>query len=212
MNREQKAAAIEEIAQELIESEAVVAVNYRGVTVSQAAELRGKLREADARLRVVKNRLTLRATEKAGASDLDELLTGPTALTLIKGDMAAAAKALADFSSEHEALQIKGGLMDGAAIDASQIGAIAKLPSRDVLNGQLVGVVSSPLSGLVRTLNALVGGLASQLGQIRDQGLVGGDAPEPEAPAEEPAADQAAVDPDPGTDEPAAEGADDDQS
>lgn len=116
---------------------------------------------------------------------LKELLTGPTALTFVRGDAALAAKALADTARATQVLEFKGGVMNGAAISAADVQAIARLPSRDVLYGQLVGMVASPLSGLARTLNAFVGGLATALGQIRDQGLVGGEVPAPAPAAEE---------------------------
>jgi large subunit ribosomal protein L10 len=192
MNRDQKAAAIAEIATEIQESSAVFAVDYRGISVPQAAELRAKLRDADTRFRVVKNTLTERAADQAGAESLKALLEGPTALAFVRGDAASAAKAIADYARATDLLPFKGGLMDGDTLDPEQIRAISRLPSREVLYQQLVGVVASPISGLVRTLNALISGLAVQLGQIRDQGLVGGDAPaaEPEAAAEEPPAEE----------------------
>lgn len=192
MNREEKAAVVDRIAGELESSQAVFAVDYRGITVSQVAALRAKLRAADATFTVVKNSLTERAADKAGAEALKPILEGPTALTFVRGDAAAAAKALTEAQRETEVLAFKGGLMDGQALSADDIRAIAKLPSREVLYGQLVGLVASPLGGLVRTLNGLIQGLAVQLGQIRDQGLVpaAGSAPA----AGEGAGEQAAAD------------------
>jgi len=211
MNREQKAAAIAEIAEQIQGSEAVYAVDYRGISVPQAAELRTKLREADASFRIVKNTLTERAADQVGAEDLKALLQGPTALTFVRGDAAAAAKAIADYAkTTDELLPFKGGLLNGAALDPAQIGAIAKLPTRQVLYGQLVGVVASPISGVVRTLNALIQGLASQLGQVAEKKESGeipsGDAPkasaeEASAQAPEPAAEETPAD----APEPAAE-------
>ena len=200
MNREQKAAAIEEVAGQIKESEAVFAVDYRGISVPQAAELRTRLTDAGARFRVVKNTLTERAADEAGVEPLKEVLEGPTAFTFVSadgGDVALAAKALATFRREHDVLAFKGGVMNGDALTVDQLEALSKLPARDVLHGQLVAMIASPITGLVRGLNALISGLAIQLGQIRDQGLVGGDAPaeeaaaEEEAPAEEPAAEEA---------------------
>ena len=200
MNRDEKAAVIDQVADQIQESQAVFALDYRGITVAQAAELRANLREADASLRVVKNTLTELAADKAGAEDLKAFLDGPTAFTFVRGDAAMAAKALAAFRKEYELLEFKGGTMDGAEVTADEIVAISKLPSRDALNQQLVGVLAYPIGGLARTLNQLIQGLAVQLGQIAEQGLVGGDAPEPEpeaeapaeeAPAEEPAAEEA---------------------
>jgi large subunit ribosomal protein L10 len=169
MNRDQKAAAIAEIAAHIDESHAVFAVDYRGISVPQVAELRSQLREADASFKVVKNSLTERAADQVGAETLKALLEGPTALTFVRGDIATAAKAIADYGRATQLLPFKGGLMDGAAIDPDQIRSLSRLPSREVLYGQLVGVVASPVSGLVRSLSALIGGLASALGQVREK-------------------------------------------
>jgi large subunit ribosomal protein L10 len=184
MNREQKAAAIEEISREIEEAQAIFAVDYRGISVPQAAELRVKLRDANASFRVVKNSLTERAADNAGAEQLKQLLQGPTALTFVRGDAAVAAKAVADYARATSLLPFKGGLMDGQSLDAQQIGQIARLPSRDVLYGQLVGLVASPIGGLVRTLNALIGGLAIALGQVAEK-KESGEIPAGEAPASE---------------------------
>jgi large subunit ribosomal protein L10 len=169
MNRDEKAQAIEEIAAQIEGAEAIFAVDYRGISVPQAAELRGKLREADASFRVVKNRLTKRAAEQVGERRLGELLQGPTALAFVRGDTALAAKAISTFSREHEILAFKGGFMDGTSLDQDQFRSIARLPAREVLNGQLAGVVASPLTGLVRGLGSMVSGLASQLQQLQEQ-------------------------------------------
>lgn len=176
MNREQKVAVVEEIAGQIEDAQAVFAVDYRGISVTQAAELRARLRDADASFRVVKNSLTERAADKAGADGLRALLDGPTALTFVRGDAAVAAKALSDVARATQLLAFKGGLMDGGELSADDVRSIARLPARDVLYGQLVGTVAAPLTGLVRGLNALIGGLAIQLQAISDQGLVGGGA------------------------------------
>ena len=184
MNRDQKAAVIEEVAGQIQEADAVFAVDYRGISVPQAAELRTKLRDADASFRVVKNTLTERAADQAGADGLKELLDGPTAMTFVRGDAAAAAKALRDFRRATQLLEFKGGWMNGEALTAEAIDAIAQLPSRDVLYGRLVGMVASPLTGLASAMGGLIGGLARQLQAMADQGLVGGDALAPAASAE----------------------------
>jgi large subunit ribosomal protein L10 len=191
MNREEKSAAIQEIAAQIEESEAIFAVDYRGISVPQAAELRSKLREADASFRIVKNRLTKIAAEKAGEERLAELLQGPTALTFVRGDTAQAAKAISTFNKEHEVLTYKGGFMDTTSLDEANFRSIALLPSRDVLNGQFAGVVASPLTGLVRGLGSMIQGLALQLGQIAEKGLVTGETPVAAEPkAEEPPAEE----------------------
>jgi large subunit ribosomal protein L10 len=211
MNRDQKAAAIEEVATQIQESEAVFAVDYRGISVPQAADLRTRLTDAGARFRVVKNTLTQRAADQAGVESLKEYLEGPTAFTFVvgDGDVALAAKALATFRRETNLLTFKGGVMGGDPLSAEQLEALSRLPARDVLHGQLVGMIASPITGLVRTLNALISGLAIQLGQIAEQGLVGGDAPAAEAPADEAPAEEAAAEEAPAeeAEEPAAEAA-----
>ncbi len=181
MNRDQKAAVIEEVAREIDAADAIFAVDYRGISVKQSADLRGRLEDAGASFRVVKNRLSLRAADQAGADGLKSLLEGPTALTFVRGDAATAAKTLAGFRREHGLLVFKGGTLNGDALSAEEVEAISRLPSRDALYGQLVGVAASPLSGLVRGLAGLISGLGSQLRQIEEQGLVGGAA----APAAE---------------------------
>ncbi len=173
MNRDEKTATIAEIAAQIEGSEAIFAVDYRGISVPQAAELRSKLRDADASFRVVKNRLTKLAADKAGEERLAELLKGPTALTFVRGDTALAAKTISTFNREHDVLAFKGGFMESLSLDEDRFKSIARLPSRDVLNGQFAGVVASPLTGLVRGLGSMISGLAIQLQQIQEQGLVG---------------------------------------
>jgi large subunit ribosomal protein L10 len=178
MNREEKSQTIQEIAAQIEGAEAIFAVDYRGISVPQAAELRSKLREADSSFRVVKNRLTKRAAEQVGEERLADLLVGPTALTFVRGDTAAAAKAITTFNKEHDILTYKGGLMGETVLDEAAFRSIARLPSREVLVGQFAGIVASPLTGVVRGLNALIQGLATQLGQIAEKGLVNGEVPD----------------------------------
>jgi large subunit ribosomal protein L10 len=197
MNREEKAAVVEEIAAQIEGADAIFAIDYRGISVPQAAELRSRLREADASFRVVKNRLTKLAAEASGQEELKELLDGPTALTFVRGDTATAAKAISTFNREHEVLTFKGGFMEGQSLDEQMFTSIARLPARDVLNGQFAGVVASPLTGLVRGLGSLLSGLAMQLGQIAEQGLVSGEAPAEEATGDESPAEEAPAEAEP---------------
>jgi large subunit ribosomal protein L10 len=191
MNRDEKAAVVDEIAGQLNESDAVFAVDYRGITVTQAAQLRTKLRDADTSFRVVKNSLSELAADKAGADGLKPLLKGPTALAFVRGDAAMAAKTLSDTARQLHLLEFKGGLMNGNALSAADVQSIARLPAREVLYAQLVGTVAAPLTGLARGLNALISGLAIQLKAIADQGLVSGTG----AAAEPTSAAEAAVEP-----------------
>ena len=215
MKREEKSAVIDALAEDLGAAEAIFAVDYKGISVPQAAELRSKLRESDAQFKVVKNRLAKLAAAKAGTENIDDLLQGPIALTLIKGDPVVVAKTITTFTKEHEVLSYRGGIMDGAPLDVETFQAIARLPGRDILYGQLVGLTASPLTGLVAGLSNLISGLGRQLAQIAEQGLVTGEAPaaeepepEPEAPepeaAEEPAAEETS-EPDAGSGSDAAE-------
>jgi large subunit ribosomal protein L10 len=197
MRKDQKAEKIDQIAAHLGEARAVYAVDYRGLSVPQAAELRASLRQHDATFRVVKNTLTLRAADKAGMEQLKELVAeGPTALTFVRGDAALAAKVLDAFSRRANVLEVKGGLLEGRVLAPDEFRSLARLPSREVLTAQFAGVVASPLTGLVRGLGGMVAGLAIALAQVRDQKeaagppSAGGESP-PEVPAEEPASDTA---------------------
>jgi large subunit ribosomal protein L10 len=216
MNKEQKQQVVEEIAERLGDAEAIFAIDYRGISVPQAAELRGRLREADASFNVVKNRLAKLAAEKAGREGLDELLEGPTAITYVRGDVVTAAKAISTFNREHDVLAYKGGFMDGDVLDEARFTALSRLPALDVMRGQLVGMAASPLTGLARGLGSMLSGLAVALGQIQEQGLVGGGeeaapAAEEEEPAPHPAAETEGADLEE-SDEPAAEPESSDES
>jgi large subunit ribosomal protein L10 len=201
MDRAQKEQVVEEITARLNDAEAIFAIDYRGISVTQAAELRGALSEADASFNVVKNRLAKRAAEQAGREGLDDLLEGPTALTYVKGDVVTAAKAISNFNREHEVLTYKGGFMNGDALDEERFKSLARLPAVEVMHGQLVGTVAAPLNGLVRGLGSLLSGLAVALGQIQEQGLVGGEEPsagsdpEPESAGSDPTGEAESAEP-----------------
>src|SRR5919204_912800 len=117
MNKEEKTAVVDELAERLGDASAIFAVDYRGISVPEAAELRTRLSEADATFRVVKNRLAKRAAEKAGTAELEELFEGPIALTFVKGDAVVAAKAIATYARQTQTLEYRGGLMDGEPLD-----------------------------------------------------------------------------------------------
>src|SRR6201995_1277653 len=187
MNKEQKTAVVDETGEQIESAQAIFAVDYRGISVAQAADLRTRLREADARFRVVKNSLSERAADQAGAGRLKPMLVGPTALAFVNGDAALADKALNDAARQFNLLEFKGGVLNGTALTADDVRSIARLPAREVLYAQLVGTVAAPLTGLARGLNALIGGAGTQLHAIGGQGLVRGEAPAPaaEAPATE---------------------------
>jgi large subunit ribosomal protein L10 len=169
MRKDQKEKAVEEIAAQIAEAAAIYAVDYRGLTVSQAATLRASLREAGARLRVVKNTLTLRAADKAGAEPVKDLVEGPTAFAFVVGDPAAVAKALDAFARRERVLELRGGLLNGELLSGDAVTQLARLPGRDQLNAQVAGLVAAPITGLVRGLGSLLSGLAVTLGQLQEK-------------------------------------------
>jgi large subunit ribosomal protein L10 len=191
MKKEHKAEVVEQIAAQLQGATAVYAVDYRGLTVTQAAELRSNLRDAGTSFRVVKNTLTLRAAEKAGVDPLKPMVEdGPTALAfVVDGDPALAAKVLDTFARRAQVLELKGGVLAGEVLDVEQLRNLARLPTRDQLNAQLAGVVASPLTTLVRGLGALLSGVAIALEQVR--AIRETEAPAPAAPAAPEAAAEA---------------------
>jgi large subunit ribosomal protein L10 len=169
MKREEKAQVVESIAAQITEAEAIYAVDYRGLSVPQAATLRESLRAADTSFRVLKNTLTLLAAEQAGAEGVKELVEGPTAFAFVRGDPALAAKALDVFARRENLLEFRGGLLAGELLSADRLKELARLPGREQLNAQLAGVVAAPVTGLVRGLGGLLSGLAVALGQVREK-------------------------------------------
>jgi large subunit ribosomal protein L10 len=185
MKKEDKAKIVEELAGQIAAAEAIYAVDYRGLSVTQAARLRASLRETDSSFRIVKNTLTLRAADQSGGdtgSHVKTLLEGPTALTFVQGDPALAAKALDAFARAERLLELRGGVLGGRPMSAEEVRTIARLPARDQLNAQFAGIVASPLTGLVRGLGSLLSGLAVALGAVRDKKLA--EAPDEAAAAE----------------------------
>jgi large subunit ribosomal protein L10 len=153
--RADKVAVVREISQKLADSQAVFVTEYRGLTVSQLANIRTALRPADAQLVVYKNTLAKLAVREAGLDGLDELLVGPTALTFVKGDVAGAAKALRDSSKTLPALVVKGGVLGDAALSDTDVMALADLPSRDELLASFAGALQAPLVKTAGLLQAL---------------------------------------------------------
>ena len=212
MNKEQKAEVVEQIAAQIKGAAAIYAVDYRGLSVTQAADLRTSLRQAETSFRVVKNTLSLRAADQAGVEPLKALVQeGPTALAFVAGDPAVAAKALDTFARQSQVIELKGGVLDGMPLDIEQLRHLARLPGRDQLNAQLAGVVASPLTGLVRGLGALLSGLAIALGQVQEKRAAEApatEAQEPPAAEEAPAEEEAAEAEEAQEAEPAAEASD----
>jgi large subunit ribosomal protein L10 len=168
MNREEKARVIEELSEKLRGSSAVL-VDYQGMDVAQSTQLRARSREAGVEFVVAKNTLTRMAAGEAGVEDLSEFLVGPTALAF-SDDPVASAKLMAEFADQVESFNLKGGLLEGGQVlDEASVVALSRLPGREQLLAQIVGGISSPLTGLVNVLNNTVQGLVIALNQIAEQ-------------------------------------------
>jgi large subunit ribosomal protein L10 len=176
MLRKDKEAVVREATRLLAETEALYLSDYRGLTVAELTELRAKLRDGGATIRVLKNTLARRAATDANRDQIAPLLSGPTAVTFCGDDPVAPAKALVEFMRTHPQLVVRGGLLQGSIVDADGVRALSALPPRDVLIGQLVGTMAAPLSGLVTVLQGSIAGLARALQQIVDQKTAAGDA------------------------------------
>lgn len=197
MARPDKAAAVAEIVESFNSSAGAVLTEYRGLSVKQLQELRRSLGE-NANYAVVKNTLTKIAADQAGVEGFDGLLTGPTAIAFINGDVVEAAKGLRDFAKANPQLVIKGGYVDGAVMDAKEIGKLADLESREVLLGKLAGAMLASLSQAVYLLNAPLAQAARLAGALQakaelDPSILAGGAGTPAPAAEEAPAEESAV-------------------
>ncbi|NLY90733.1 MAG: 50S ribosomal protein L10 [Firmicutes bacterium] len=169
MARPEKEAIVNEVYEKLSRSQGVVLVDFRGLTVQEATELRKKLREAGVELRVVKNTLTRFAAEKANLSDLVPYLEGPTAIAFGYNDPVSPAKILSDFAKDHKNLELKGGVLEGKVIDQAMVKALAEVPTREVLLGQLAGLLQAPVRNLVNVLSAPLRNTVYVLDAIRQK-------------------------------------------
>jgi len=197
MARADKQAAVAEIVEAFNESAGAVLTDYRGLTVKELQELRRSL-GANADYAVVKNTLAKIAANEVGIDGFDDLLTGPTAIAFINGDVVEAAKGLRDFAKANPALIVKGGYLDGAPLDAKEIAKLADLESREVLLGKLAGAMLASLSQAVYLLNAPLAQAARLAGALQakaeqDPTILAGGAGTPVAAEEETAAEEAAA-------------------
>ncbi len=202
MNKEEKEVVVAELTERLRTSETLIVADYRGLTNSEIDGLRTTLLTHGARFAVVKNTLTRRAAEAAGADAVLALLQGPSAIAFVEsgGDPVAVAKALGDVARDTKILAIRGGVLQGSSMSAEEVESLAKLPPAEVLRAQLAGAIMSPLTTVVALVAAplrdLVGLIDARIEQLREQGDTsdaGASAPEPapEAKAEEaPAAEE----------------------
>ena len=157
------------IKEELSEASALWVVDYRGLTVKEIQELRRNVRESGAQLKVYKNTLMHLALAESDLPTMDDLLQGPSAFVFAEDDPAAAAKVIKNFAKSNENLSIKGGMMEGRAYDAEQVEAIASLPSREELIGQIADMISGVARGLATSINGVPRGLAQALNQVAEQ-------------------------------------------
>lgn len=169
MARPEKEATVSEVQQKFAVSKSVVLADYRGLNVGEVTELRKKLREAGVDYKVVKNTLTSRAAKAANIDGLDQFLSGPTALAFGLNDVVVPAKILADFAKEHKKLEIKGGVLEGKVIDLDAVKALASLPSREALLGQVAGMLQAPMRGLVTVLSGPLRNLTYAVEAVRKQ-------------------------------------------
>jgi len=186
--RPEKVAAVAEIRARLTESDAAVLTEYRGLKVSELADLRGALRPAGTEFKIYKNTLARRAAEEAGLNELVPLLEGPTAIAFVKGDAVIAAKALRDFGRTNVALVLKGGLLGDKILAPAEITELADVPPRDVLLARLAGGLQAPLAKAASLFGALQRKTAYAFQALIDQRIAAGetlDAPAPEAAAPE---------------------------
>jgi len=169
MPRPEKVAAVQELAEKIGKSQGVVLTDFRGLPVKVMTELRAELRKAGVELKVVKNTLALLAARQANVEGVESLLEGPTALVFGYEDPVVAAKQISEFAKRNEALKIKGGILNGRAIDPAGVKALADLPPREVLLAQVLRGMQGPISGLVNVLHGTLASLVYALDAIRKQ-------------------------------------------
>jgi len=199
MARPEKVAVVDEIRTKLADAEATVLTEYRGLTVHELANLRGSLRGSGTEYKVFKNTLARRAIEGAGYDEITSMFEGPVALAFVRGDAAAAAKALRDFGRDNPALVVKGGLLGDRIITAAEINALADLPSREVMLTQIAGMFQAPLAKAAGLFQAFTRNFAYGVQALINERVAAGEAApeatEPEAPAADaPAADAPTAD------------------
>ncbi len=169
MPKESKVSAVAEIKGKLTGSVGVIMADYRGLSVKEMQELRSKVRESGGDMKIYKNTLTEIAIRELALPNMDAFLAGPTAFVFTQADPVGPAKALADFSKGHPALELKGGYVQNAIMDAAGIEAIASLPSRDELIAKLMGTMLNPVRGFMAMANAPAGAFARVVRAVADQ-------------------------------------------
>jgi large subunit ribosomal protein L10 len=214
VKKEEKERVVADLTERLKNTETLLVADYRGLTMPQIDDLRTKLLEHGARFAVVKNTLTRRAAEAAGSDALLALLEGPTAIAFLEsdGDPVAVAKALVDAARETRVLELRGGMLEGRPVEATEIESLAKLPPLDVLRGQVLGAITAPLVTIVGIFTAplqdLYGLIEARIEQLEGRGDTSrataeadaqtadsqAEATEPDTPENQPEADAPASD------------------
>jgi large subunit ribosomal protein L10 len=169
VNRAEKQVLIDELTQKLNQSQAAFLTDYRGLNVARISELRNQLREKDAEYRVDKNTLARIAARQSGNEELVDHLNGPTALALVYGDPAAAAKALVGFAKDEDALELCGGVLGGTYLDGDGLKRLAELPSKDVMRATLLGTMNAVPGGLVNVLSGVMRQAVQVFNAIKEQ-------------------------------------------
>jgi len=184
--RPEKVAVVNEVRERLSSSDGAILTEYRGLNVTELADLRRSLRQAGGEYTIYKNTLVRFAVRELGLGELEELLVGPTAIAFVDGDAAAVAKSLRDFAKGNPNLVIKGGILGETILSAKDASALAELPSKEQLLAQLAGAMAAPLQNMAGLLKALPQNFAYALRALADQqgGVVDVDAPPAEAEAE----------------------------
>jgi large subunit ribosomal protein L10 len=182
--RAAKVAVVNEVKDRLESSDAAVLTEYRGLTVAELAELRRELAAAGGDYKIYKNTLVRLAVADGPQAPIRDLLTGPTAIAFVQGDVSAVAKALRDFARNNPSLVVKGGMVGTGMLSASDINVLADLPPRDALLAQFAGALSAPMQQLARLIQALPGNLAFGLAALIDQRRADGGGGEPAVNAE----------------------------
>lgn len=169
MARIDKVTVVAEIKERLTTAQSAVLTDYRGLNVAQITELRKRLRDAGIEYKVLKNTLTIIAAEEAGLESIIPILNGPTAIAFSYDDPVAPAKIINDFAKENKKLEIKGGILDGAYMNEDRVKALAELPSREVLLGQVARGMQAPIAGMVNVLQGTIRNVVYALDAVRQQ-------------------------------------------
>jgi large subunit ribosomal protein L10 len=201
VRKDDKERVVADLTERLKNTETLLVVDYRGLTMPQIDELRTKVLEHGARFAVVKNTLTRRAAEAAGTDALLAMLEGPTAIAFLEseGDPVAVAKALVDAARDTKVLELRGGLLEGRPVEPGEIESLAKLPPVDVLRGQVLGAVTAPLTGIVALFTAplqdLYGLIDARIEQLQAEGDTSGATAEADAQTAESQAEETPAEP-----------------